>query len=143
MSINKFNSEGYYDPTAYAAMNAVEKEEKALRAFRPIVYICSPYAGEIEKNVAAARKYSRFAVDSGFIPIAPHLLFPQFLNDGDPKERQLGLFFGNALMSKCSEVWVFGNRISSGMDTEIRRARWKNYRLRYFTEECEEVKNHA
>ena len=143
MSINKFNSEGYYDPTAYAAMAAVEKEEKALRAFRPIVYICSPYAGEIEKNVAAARKYSRFAVDSGFIPIAPHLLFPQFLNDGDPKERQLGLFFGNALMSKCSEVWVFGNRISSGMDTEIRRARWKNYRLRYFTEECEEVKNHA
>ena len=143
MSINKFNSEGYYDPTAYAAMTAVEKEEKALRAFRPIVYICSPYAGEIEKNVAAARKYSRFAVDSGFIPIAPHLLFPQFLNDGDPKERQLGLFFGNALMSKRSEVWVFGDRISSGMDTEIRRARWKNYRLRYFTEECEEVKNHA
>lgn len=143
MSINKFNSEGYYDPTAYAAMTAVEKEEKALRAFRPIVYICSPYAGEIEKNVAAARKYSRFAVDSGFIPIAPHLLFPQFLNDGDPKEHQLGLFFGNALMSKCSEVWVFGDKISSGMDTEIRRARWKNYRLRYFTEECEEVKNHA
>lgn len=45
MSINKFNSEGYYDPTAYEAMTAVEKEEKALRAFRPIVYICSPYAG--------------------------------------------------------------------------------------------------
>lgn len=44
MSINKFNSEGYYDPTAYAAMTAVEKEEKALRAFRPIVYICSPYS---------------------------------------------------------------------------------------------------
>ena len=39
MSINKFNSEGYYDPTAYEAMTAVEKEEKALRAFRPIVYI--------------------------------------------------------------------------------------------------------
>ena len=44
MSINKFNSEGYYDPTAYEAMTAVEKEERALRAFRPIVYICSPYA---------------------------------------------------------------------------------------------------
>ena len=39
MSINKFNCEGYYDPTAYEAMSAVEKEEKALRAFRPIVYI--------------------------------------------------------------------------------------------------------
>ena len=139
MSVDKFNSEGYYDPTAYEAMSAVEKEERALRAFRPIVYICSPYAGEIEKNVKAAQEYSRFAVEKGYIPIAPHLLFPQFLNDANPKERQLGLFFGNALMSKCSEVWVFGSHISAGMEAEIDRAKWKNYRLRYFTETCEEV----
>ena len=139
MSISKLNAERYYDPTAYAALSAIEKEEKALRAFRPIVYICSPYAGDVEKNVEAAQRYSRFAVDKGYIPIAPHLLFPQFLNDRNPKERQLGLFFGNALMSKCSEVWVFGSRISAGMEDEIKRARWKNYRLRYFTENCEEV----
>lgn len=139
MSVDKFNSEGYYDPTAYEAMSTVEKEERALRAFRPIVYICSPYAREIEKNVKAAQEYSRFAVEKGYIPIAPHLLFPQFLNDAAPKERQLGLFFGNALMSKCSEVWVFGNRISAGMEAEINRTKWKNYRLRYFTETCEEV----
>lgn len=139
MSVDKFNSEGYYDPTAYEAMSTVEKEERALRAFRPIVYICSPYAGETEKNVKAAQKYSRFSVEKGYIPIAPHLLFPQFLNDANPKERQLGLFFGNALMSKCSEVWVFGSHISAGMEAEINRAKWKNYRLRYFTETCEEV----
>ena len=139
MSVDKFNSEGYYDPTAYEAMSTVEKEERALRAFRPIVYICSPYAGEIEKNVKAAQEYSRFAVEKGYIPIAPHLLFPQFLNDANPKERQLGLFFGNALMSKCSEVWVFGSHISAEMEAEINRAKWKNYRLRYFTETCEEV----
>ena len=139
MSVDKFNSEGYYDPTAYEAMSTVEKVERALRAFRPIVYICSPYAGETEKNVKAAQKYSRFSVEKGYIPIAPHLLFPQFLNDANPKERQLGLFFGNALMSKCSEVWVFGSRISAGMEAEINRAKWKNYRLRYFTETCEEV----
>ena len=120
-------------------MSTVEKEERALRAFRPIVYICAPYAGEIEKNVKAAQEYSRFAVEKGYIPIAPHLLFPQFLNDANPKERQLGLFFGNALMSKCSEVWVFGSHISAGMEAEINRAKWKNYRLRYFTETCEEV----
>lgn len=139
MSVEKRNSEGYSDPTAYAAMSAIEREERhALRAFRPIVYICSPFSGDTEKNIAAARRYSRFAVDTGYIPVAPHLLFPQFLNDDDPAERDLGLFFGNALMSKCSEVWVFGNYISSGMAAEIKRARWKNYRLRYFTEELEE-----
>ena len=142
MSVDTRNSEGYMDLTAYEAMSAIEREERhALRAFRPIVYVCSPYAGDIESNTAAARRYSRFAVETGYIPIAPHLLFPQFLNDTDPRERELGLFFGNALMSKCSEVWVFGETISPGMAAEIRRARWKNYRLRYFTEEMEEITN--
>ena len=139
MSVDIHNSEGYVDPTAFEALSGIEQEEqKALRTFRPIVYICSPYAGDIETNVFAARRYSRFAVEKGYIPIAPHLLFPQFLNDSDPNERELGLFLGNAIMSKCSEIWVFGSKISNGMAAEINRARWKNYRLRYFTEELEE-----
>ncbi len=141
MSISKYNSEHYYDPTAYEALSKIEKEEQALRAFRPIVYICSPFSGDIEKNMKAAQRYSRFAVDEGFIPIAPHLLFPQFLNDNIHAERQLGLFFGNVLMSKCAEVWVFGSIISAGMEAEIKRAKWKNYRLRYFNENYEEVQN--
>ena len=139
MSISKYNNEGYPDPTVYAALEIIEQEERAFSTFRPIVYICSPYAGDIEANVAAARRYSRFAVKTGFIPIAPHLLFPQFLNDSDPNERKLGLFLGNALMSKCSEVWVFGERISTGMEAEINQAKSKHYHLRYFTENCQEV----
>ena len=139
MNRDKQNQEGYDDPTAYEAITNIEQEERALRAFRPIVYICSPYSGDVERNVKAAQVYSRHAVDMGCIPLAPHLLFPQFLQEDKPKERLLGLLFGNALMSKCSEVWVFGSRISPGMETEIKRARWKNYRLRYFTDDCEEV----
>ena len=137
--MNIYNAERYHDPTAHAALSAIEKEERSLRAFRPIVYICSPYSGDVDANTAAARRYSRFAVEQGYIPIAPHLLFPQFLDDDNPKERQLGLFFGNAIMSKCSEFWVFGDTITSGMEEEIERAGWKNYRVRYFTNECEEV----
>lgn len=140
MNIERRNSEGYADPTAFEAMTKITKEEKAKNsAFRPLVYICSPYSGEIETNVEAAKRYSRLAVDKGCIPLTPHLLFPQFLDDDIPEERELGLFFGNILMSKCSEVWVFGERISAGMESEIKRARWKNYRLRYFSESCEEV----
>lgn len=41
-----------------------------------LVYICSPYAGDIENNTAKAKKYSRFAVESRAIPFAPHLLMP-------------------------------------------------------------------
>ena len=130
MSNDYRNSEGYPDPTAGEALSRIAANEKqSLRAFRPIVYICSPFSGDVETNVRSARRYSRFAMDKGYIPIAPHLLFPQFL----------GLFFGNALMSKCAEVWVFGSRISSGMEAEIKRAKWKGYHLRYFTEECQEV----
>ena len=128
----KYNSEGYPDSTAYAALSKVSN-------FRPIVYICSPYAGDIEANVGKARWYCRIASERGYIPVAVHLLFPQFLNDSDPEERELGLFFGNALMSKCAEVWVCGERISPGMDAEIKRARRKGYRLRYYDNNMKEV----
>ncbi len=141
MNYSYRNKEGYADPTAYAALRNVENERKALRKYRPIVYICSPYAGDVERNVKAARRYSRFAVTAGYIPIAPHLLFPQFMNDKDRKERELGMFFGDVLMGKCAEVWVFGDNITSGMGEEIRRDEWKIYRIRYFTEECREVTN--
>ena len=141
MSISRYNSEHYYDPTAYEALSNIEKEERALWSFRPIVFICSPFSGNTEENVKAAQRFSRYAVDSGFIPLAPHLLFPQFLDDNVPDERQLGIFFGNVLMSKCTEVWVFGSIISSGMMAEIKRAKWKNYPIRYFNEECEELKD--
>ena len=46
---------------------------------------------------------------------------------------------GNVLLGKCAEVWVFGERISSGMAAEIDRADYKGMTIRYFTEECEEI----
>ena len=94
MSVNLYNAERYLDPTAYEALMNIEREAKRT-AYKPLVFICSPFAGDIEKNVVAARTYSRFAVEQGYIPIAPHLLFPQFLDDSNPKERELGLFFGD------------------------------------------------
>ena len=139
MSINKFNSEGYYDPTTYEALTNIEKEERALRAFRPIVYICSPYAGNVTANVENARRYSRFAVDAGYIPIAPHLYFPRFMNDANPRERDLALFMDIVLLTKCAQLWVFGGTISKGMSIEIEKAKRKGQTIRYFTENCQEV----
>lgn len=45
-----------------------------------------------------------------------------------------------ALLSKCAELWVFGERISSGMSIEIEKAKRKGQLIRYFTETCEEVR---
>ena len=49
MNIDKYNSEGYYDPTSYEAMTNVAKADKQ-SAFRPLVYICSPFSGDTERN---------------------------------------------------------------------------------------------
>ena len=143
MSISRYNSEGYPDPTTHDALSNIEQKTKAVRAYRPLVYICSRFSGDVTGNIANARKYSRFAVEQGYIPLATHLLFPQFLNDNDIAEREMGLHFGNVLMSHCSEVWVFGESISAGMDAEIRRAKRKNYRLRYFGSDLKEVNKDA
>ena len=138
MSVNKFNPEGYHDPTPYEALTKIEKE-KTRQPYRPVVYICSPFSGNVERNAENARRYCRFAVDSGYIPLAPHLLFPQFMNDKDTDERRLALFMDIALLSKCAQLWVFGGNITKGMGIEIEKAKYKRQPIRYFTEACKEV----
>lgn len=138
MSVNKFNPEGYHDPTPYEALTKIEKE-KNRQPYRPVVYICSPFSGNVERNTENARRYCRFAVDSGYIPFAPHLFFPQFMNDKDTDERRLALFMDIALLSKCAQLWVFGGNITKGMDIEIEKAKYKRQPIRYFTEACKEV----
>jgi hypothetical protein len=85
------------------------------------------------------RRYCRFAVDQGCIPIAPHLLLPQFMRDNDPAEHDLAIFMDLVLLSKCAELWVFGDRISTGMGIEITKAKQKSMTIRHFTSECKEV----
>ena len=77
MSISYLNAERYADPTAYQALTNIEREEK--RQFRPLVYVCSPYSGDINTNTEAARRYCRFAVDKGYIPVAPICCIPNSL----------------------------------------------------------------
>ena len=51
MGVNKFNCEGYYDPTAYEALTKIEQEAKTLRAFRPCGCISVlRLAGDMVKN---------------------------------------------------------------------------------------------
>lgn len=137
------NAEGYYDPTAGAACEKIIKEERAEQkknVFRPLVYICSPFAGDTDRNIESARKYCRFAVDSNTIPVASHLLYPQFMDDKNPDDRSLGLFFGLVLMDRCEEVWVFSDGdFSEGMKKEYDRAVKRRQKIRFFTTDCKEV----
>lgn len=87
-----------------------------------LVYIASPYAGDIEGNIAFARAACRLAVDHGFVPAAAHLLYPQFLDDAVPAQRKLGIRLGLKLLAACSELWLCGERISGGMQEELKEA---------------------
>ena len=140
--MDKYNAEGYIDLTAYEALSKIAREEKEKqKKYKPLVFICSPYAGDVEGNAMRAKRYGRYAVSKKVIPIIPHLMYPQFLFDDDPEERKLGLEMGLVLLSKCKELWVFGDRISSGMKVEIIKAKKRDMKIRYFTTSCAEVEN--
>lgn len=128
------NQEGYADPTAYWALTRIKNEA---RKYRPLVYICSPFSGDIKGNTEKAKKYSRFAVDSGAIAFAPHLLLPLYMREDT--ERELAMFMDMVFLGKCDELWVFGDVISQGMRAEISKAKKKNMKTRYFTEDLVEV----
>ncbi len=140
MSINKFNIEGYDDPTAYEALTHINAEERKGR-FRPMVYICSPFSGDPEGNTEKAKRYCRYATQAGYLPFAPHLFFPLFLRDELPRERALGLSMAIVMLTKCSELWVFGDDMTGGMAKEIRKAHARNMRIRHFTTDCKEIEH--
>jgi len=90
---------------------------------RPFAYVCSPFRGDIEENTRRAREYCRKTCEAGYLPLAPHLLFPQFLDDSDPAQRQAGLEMGLALLAQCRLLVVCGAAVTSGMEQEIGEAR--------------------
>ena len=88
-----------------------------------LVYIASPYAGDVEGNVAFAKAACRYAAAKGYTPVAVHLMYPQFLDDRVPKEREAGLKMGRRVLAACEEIWLCGERMSAGMKAEEAEAK--------------------
>ena len=145
MNIDKKNSEGYIDMTSYEALTNITRDKAADKkaTYLPLVYVCSPYAGDVENNVINAKRYSRFTVENHAIPVTPHLLYPQFMDDDDESEREMAMHFNYVLLGKCSEVWIFGGVISRGMAREIALAKKRRMKLRWFTQDLKEVCEYA
>ena len=96
------------------------------------IFVCSPYRPkaspitvdydrELKDNLELAKRACRMVCKEGYVPIAPHLYFTQFLFDCHERygEREIGLKMGKRMLRECMELWVFGDRISSGMAAEI------------------------
>ena len=87
-----------------------------------LVYICSPFAGDIESNIRFARAACLYAANQGCAPVAVHLLYPQILDDNVPAQREIGIQMGLRVLASCDELWICGLRISHGMSCEIAEA---------------------
>ena len=146
MGINKYNQEDYQDFTTYEALTNISQEESAaaIKAVRrPLVYVCSPYAGDIENNVKSACKFGRFTYKQNGIPVVPHLMYPQFMDDTNEDEREMAMHFNYVLLGKCNELWVFGGVISKGMAREIGIATKRRMTIKWFNAKLEEVEAYA
>lgn len=97
----------------------------------PLIFICSPYRGNVETNITNARHYCHLAFEHGGIPFAPHLLFTQFLDDSRAVERDAGICMGLEMLERCDELWAFGQP-TNGMRLEMARATELEKRIRRF-----------
>jgi hypothetical protein len=95
-----------------------------------LIYVCSPFRANgtttQEEHVAYARKACAYVVSTGNVPIAPHLLFPQFMDDNVPEQRKLAIKMNKRLLEMCDALWLFaevsGGKPSEGMKKEVMHA---------------------
>ena len=88
-----------------------------------LCYVCSPYRGDVARNVKYAKELTGRAVRKGLVPITPHLYITQALDDRNPEERALGMEAGLHLLEPCECIMIGGRYgISEGMRYEIERA---------------------
>ena len=91
------------------------------------VYIISRYRAFTERgrefNRRVARYFCRKVILEGKQPIAPHLYYTQFLDDGDERERRIGTQIGIKELREADEflLILIDGKISKGMRREIRQ----------------------
>lgn len=95
-----------------------------------IIFVSSPYAGDVEKNIEFAKQACHYVIATGNAFFCPHLLYPQVLDDFNLEERKLGMEMAKQILLTCDELWAFGDKISHGMFEEIEYARQHNISLK-------------
>lgn len=97
------------------------------------IFVCSPYRpasidpaiarSQLEANMERVKLACRMLTKLGYLPLAPHLYFTQFLKDSDAGEREEGMKLGMEWMTRADELWAFGDEITEGMSKEIAAAK--------------------
>ena len=89
------------------------------------VFIAHPIGGDVKGNAAKVLKICQEVHTKDVIPVAPYLVSIQYLNDEVRADRELGMEANHECFRRgyVDELWLFGDRISAGMEGEIRLAR--------------------
>ena len=98
------------------------------------VYVCSPLGGNVTENINNVKVYSKYVFDRGMVPVIPHF-YATILNDEIEYERNLGKQAGISLLFGCDSLWVFGDKITSGMKEEIQFAKHLKIEIKYISKE--------
>lgn len=84
---------------------------------RTRVTVESPYAGDVERNVAYLKRCLLDSISRGEAPLASHLLYTQFLDDLVPEEREIGIECGLTWAAQARRMCFYVDYgVSSGMD---------------------------
>ena len=98
------------------------------------VILESPYAGDIERNVAYLKKCLKDSFDRGEYPFASHAIYTNVLDDTIPEERKLGILAGLEWGKQAEKTVVYTDYgISSGMEWGIKSAQENNREIEYRT----------
>jgi len=84
------------------------------------IYVCHAFSDDPDCNAARVAEICKALVDSGYVPMAPQLYLPRFVDEATERERALRL--GIDLLDGCDELRVYGGRITEGMRGEIEHA---------------------
>lgn len=96
------------------------------------VFICSPYSGDIDANVAYARRAMLDSINRNEAPYVSHLLYTCVLSDSNPGHRQYGTDAAIAYLDLIQHLVVYEDRgTSPGMVREINHAVGKGYPVEY------------
>ena len=101
-----------------------------------LVVIESPYAGDVERNLAYVRAAMQDCINRGEAPYASHALYtqPGVLNDDDPSERMQGIQAGFAWGALADAVVVYTDLgMSRGMTEGVTSATKRNATIEYRT----------
>lgn len=89
------------------------------------VFIGHPISGDIQGNIKRVLNICEEIHSNEIIPVVPYLTSLQYLDDSVLEDREMGIDANLECFHRryIDELWLFGDKISTGMKQEIELAK--------------------